>query len=104
MDGRYEEVYNPDLLLKIKDFHMVKNDWYKIIRDYKTDVILLEKHFPAYKKILEHPDWTLVFENNLSGVFVPTNKVREKYLYPTPNDEYYNKTLFHTDIKFKTGT
>lgn len=104
MDGRYEEVYNPDLLIKIKDFHMVKNDWYKIIRDYKTDVIILEKHFPAYKKILEHPDWTLVFENNLSGVFVPTNKVKEKYLYPTPDDNYYNKTLFYTDIKFKTGT
>ena len=100
MDGRYEEVYNPDLLMQLYDFHLLKNDWYKIIRDYKTDVMLLEKKYPVYNEILKHPDWKLVFENNLSGVFVPENNVKTEYLFPIPSDDYYNKTKFETDIMF----
>ncbi len=104
MDGRYEEVYNPDLLLALKDFHLVQNDWYKIIRDYQTDVMVIEKKYPVYEQILKHNDWTLVFENNLSGVFVPTETKQENYLMPIPNDEYYNQTVFYTNIKHKKGT
>ncbi|MBE7704230.1 MAG: hypothetical protein E7Z90_00290 [Cyanobacteria bacterium SIG29] len=95
MDGRYEEVYNPDLLLQLKDFHLVKDDWYKIIRDYKTDVMILEKKYPVFEEIKKHKDWKLVFENNLSGVFIPTSKLKKHYYLPIPNDEYYNKTLFN---------
>ncbi len=100
MDGRYEEVYNPKLLLQLKDFHLVKNDWYKIIRDNKTDVIILEKEYPVYKKILNHKDWALVFENNITGVFVPADKLKQNYIMPEISDDYYNKTKFDTDIKF----
>ncbi len=101
MDGRYEEVYNPSLLMELKDFHLLKNDWYKIIRDYKTDVMILEKKYPVYNKILEHKDWKLIFENNISGVFVPANSVKSEYILPPIEDEYYNKTLFNTDIILK---
>ena len=101
MDGRYEEVYNPDLLLDLKNFHLVKNDWDKIIKDYKTDVMILEKKYPVFNKILNSKEWVLVFENNLSGVFVPSGTQQDKYLMPVPFDEYYNKTKFNTNIKFK---
>ncbi len=100
MDGRYEEVYNPDLLLALKDFHMVKNDWYKIIRDYKTDIMVIEKKYPVYNKILLHNDWKLVFENNLYGIFLPASLAKDKYIMPTVQDEYYNKTLFHKNFSF----
>ncbi len=101
MDGRYEEVYNPDLLLELKNFHLLKNDWDKIIRDYKTDVMIIEKKYPVFNKMLEQDNWTLVFENNLSGVFVPTANVKDNYLYPVVLDDYYNKTKFITEIKIK---
>ncbi len=97
MDGRYEEVYNPDLILQLRDFHMLRGDWYKIIRDYKTDVMIIEKRYPVYNEILKRKEWTLVFENNLSGVFVPTDTVKEEYLMPIPIDDYYNKTKFKTN-------
>ena len=100
MDGRYEEVYNPELLMEIKDFHLVQNDWKKIIRDYKTDVMILEKRYPVFEKILADKDWTLVFENNLTGVFVPADKVKESYLYPVPDSNYYDETVLDTDIDF----
>ncbi len=104
MDGRYEEVYNPDLLSDLKNFHLVKNDWYKIIREYKTDVMILEKKYPVFNKILNTDEWELIFENNLSGVFVPSDTVKEKYLLPVIDDNYYNNTKFQTDIDFKKGT
>ncbi len=104
MDGRYEEVYNPKLLEDMRDFHMLKNDWYKIIRDYKTDVMILEKKYPVYEKIKSDSNWALIFENNLSGVFIPSNKVKKQYLQPVFNDEYYNKTLFDTQIKYKKSS
>ena len=98
MDGRYEEVYNPELLEQLRDFHLAINDWYKIIRDYKTDVMLVETKYPVYEKILNHPDWALIFGNNIAGVFVPKDKFKEQYFYPPDNDYYYNKTKFYTDI------
>ena len=101
MDGRYEEVYNPNLLMDLKNFHILKNDWYKIIRDYKTDVMIIETKYPVYKKMLEHPDWKLIFENNLSGVFVPINNVKDTYIYPSVDNKHYNNTLFSTNIKYK---
>ena len=96
MDGRYEEVYNPDLILQLRDFHILNGDWYRIIRNYKTDVMVLEKKYPVYNKILENKEWALVFENNLSGVFVPSKTKKEKYLMPIPINDYYNKTKFKT--------
>ena len=101
MDGRYEEVYNPILLNEMRDFHMLKGNWDKIIKDYKTDVMIIEKKYPVYEKIIENENWALIFENNLSGVFVPANKLQKEYKYPPANDNYYNSTMFLTDIEFK---
>lgn len=101
MDGRYEEVYNPDLILELRNFHTLQGDWYKIIRDYKTDVMIIDKEYPVFNEILKKDEWTLVFENNLSGVFVPTETVKDNYLMPIPVDDYYNKTKFKTNAIFK---
>ncbi len=100
MDGRYEEVYYPDLMDKLKNFHLVENDWYKVIREHPADVMVLEKKYPVFNKILNHPDWELVFDNNLSGVFVPKKKLKDKYIYPPASDNHYNDNLFKTDIKY----
>ena len=100
MDGRYEEVYYPELLNDLKNFHLVKNDWYKIIREYPTDVMVIEKKYPVYEKIRSHSDWKAVFENNLSGVFVKKNNLKDKYIYPSNYNNYYNENLFKTDIPF----
>ena len=100
MDGRYEEVYYPVLLEEMRDFFMLRNEWNKIIKDYKADVMLIEKKYPVYNKIKDDKNWALVFENNLSGVFVPIETVREEYIYPQVKDEYYNSTKFDTNIKF----
>lgn len=104
MDGRYEEVYNPELLVEMKNFHNLKNDWEKIIREYPPDVMIIEKKYPVFNIMQIHPKWELVFENNLSGVFVPKDKVKQNYIYPESDDDYYNKNIFANDIDFKKRT
>ena len=43
IDGRYEEVYFPDLLLEMKDFFRMKgNNFDKILTKYPTDIVLLQ--------------------------------------------------------------
>lgn len=100
MDGRYEEVYNPELLTELKNFHLVKENWDKIIKDYPPDVMIIEKRYPVYEKLISEGKYIPVFENNLSGVFVPANKAEKEYIYPPISNDYYNKTLFKTDIDF----
>ena len=49
---------------------------------------------------LVKPEKAVCTENNIAGVFVPTEKVKDEYIYPTTEDDYYNRNLFDTDIKF----
>lgn len=98
MDGRYEEVYDPGLLQEMKDFYFLKNDWKNFLSKYNTDIIILHPKYPAYYYLKGNPDWSVVFENNVSGVFLSKNKTQDRYLYPGINDDYYNGTLFYSDI------
>ncbi len=102
MDGRYEEVYNDDLLPKIRDFHLLKGDnWKKIITDYKTDIIILEKKYPVYKVMLEDKDWKLIFSDERFGLFLPIKGLKKQYIAPNPDLRYYQKTSFDSSVKFK---
>lgn len=103
MDGRYEEVYYDDLLIKLKDFHMAKKtDWKNILTEYApTDVIILEKSYPAFSKLSQDKDWKMVFDDNAFGVFVPSKKVKTKYIYPTAQDSYYDSTEFNSNVDYR---
>ena len=101
IDGRYEEVYYPELLNELKDFYMVKTkNWKKIITDYKTDVIIVENTYPVFRKLAVDNDWRMIFQDADFSVFVPKNKVADKYKYPASKLDYYEKTQFDTSIDF----
>ncbi len=101
MDGRYEECFNPELIFKMNNFHMLNNEhWYDIIEMYPPDIMVIEKKYPVYKEIMEKTGWFPVFENNLSGVFVSEKLKKDKYLYPEPDIEYYNRTMFDKQFAF----
>lgn len=101
IDGRYEEVYFDDLLEDIKNFHLVKTqNWDRLIKKYKTDIIILEKNYPVYKKLSQDKKWSMIFNDKDFAVFVPTKTIKKDYAFPTNKDDYYNKTEFNTNIKF----
>lgn len=102
IDGRYEEVYSGELLEEVKNFHLAKTkNWDKIIKDYRTDVIIIEKKYPVFNKLKEDKKWAMVFNDKDFAVFVPANKSRKNYMLPPIDDEYYNKTKFETNIRFQ---
>ncbi|MBR6162384.1 hypothetical protein IKQ26_00615 [bacterium] len=101
MDGRYEECFDPELIFKMNSFHMLNNDhWYDIIEMYPPDIMVIEKKYPVYKELLKKTGWFLVFENNLSGVFVSEKLKKDKYIYPPSDIDYYNRTMFDKQFSF----
>lgn len=101
MDGRYEEVYYDDMVPMLKRFFLAQGDnWNDAIRKYPPDVMILEKYYPIYELMKLSQVWSLVYEGQSFGVFVPTKTKKENYKLPSNNKRYYETTLFDTDIKF----
>ncbi|MDD3238034.1 MAG: hypothetical protein PHV37_08070 [Candidatus Gastranaerophilales bacterium] len=101
MDGRYEEVYDPNLIKTMKNFHLVRKNWDSVIKDYPTDIIIIEKNYKIYKKLKELKDWQEIFDDGSFSIFIKKSKAKNKYILPTNNPNYYINTLFDTKIKFE---
>lgn len=102
MDGRYEEVYNPELLSLYNDFCIADDDWDKLLKLYPPDIIILNKKYPVFDKVKTDKNWKLVFDDGVSGVFVEAKKAKKHYEQPSSDINYYKKTLFDTSIDFRS--
>ncbi len=96
MDGRYEEVYFPDLLLEMKDFfRMNGNNFDKILTKYPTDIVLLQKnHTENLTKYLVQKNWREIFSDENFIVLIRPD-------YPkiaTKTATFDPKTIFDTEI------
>lgn len=100
MDGRYEEVYDENLMLLLKNFYLGVKNWEKILKKYPPDVIIIEKFYPIYNVLSKDKNWTKIFEDNFFVVYVKKEKAKKTYKMPFLNLEYYRSTLFDTDINF----
>lgn len=94
MDGRYEEVYNDKEFDNLMNFEQEINDWKAVIKDYPTEILLLNKKVPVYRTMEKHKDWTKIYEGNLCGVFVKKNMAKKQYKMPSDDIEYYRKNEF----------
>lgn len=96
MDGRYEEVYFPDLLLEMKDFfRMNGNNFDKILTKYPTDIVLLQKNYTEnLSKYLVQKNWREIFSDENFVVLIrpdyPKNATKTATFDP--------KTIFDTEI------
>lgn len=80
MDGRYEEVYYDDMVPMLKKFFLVnREDWNEAIIKYPPDVMVLEKYYPIYELMKTSQAWSLVYEGQTFGVFVP-QKIKKRTL------------------------
>jgi len=100
MDGRYEEVYNNDLIILLKQFYLIENNWDEILKKYPPDIMILENWYPIYEKINQEKDWIKAYETEMFGVFIKKELKKEKYIQPTEDVRYYKNTLFDTSVKF----
>lgn len=101
MDGRYEEVYNPELLSMYNDFCIANANWDKLLKLYPPDIIILYKKYSGFDKVKADKNWKLVFEDGVSGVFVKSKNAKNNYEQPSEDINYYKQTLFDTSIDLR---
>ncbi|EKE02821.1 MAG: hypothetical protein ACD_20C00328G0014 [uncultured bacterium] len=90
IDGRYEEVYPNDMyLLALKFSEHIGNDWAKFLNVFHTDIIVAPKS--AYKPVdlLSLENWKPVYEDQVSVVLVPKDKVQDFTFHPNVNNQAY---------------
>ncbi len=100
MDGRYEEVYYNKEFETLLDYEIANPNWEDIWIKYPTDILMPVKTTPAYNRILQHPDWKLVYEGEVCGVFLKRNQIKNKFKKPPTDIKYYQKTAFDNFGKF----
>lgn len=99
MDGRYEEVYDNEILMDLKVFYEGYYAWGNILKKYNTDVILLPKDAPIYSELSKYyPEWQKIYEGTIGGVFVKNPKQLSGYQLPHNDLDYYKQTMFDTNI------
>ncbi len=94
MDGRYEVVYYDKEFDNLMNFEKKENDWQAVLRDYPTEVLLMEKTIPVYNELEKLPNWVKIYEGKLCGVFVKKSKAKKHYKLPTDDINYYRENEF----------
>ena len=100
MDGRYEEVYNDDMIPLLKKFFLIKPGWDEVLKKYPPDIILVEKDYPIFMVLNRMPEWNKAYESERFVLYLNKKLTQNSYIQPTDNLDYYKNTLFDTDIKF----
>lgn len=103
MDGRYEEVYDDDMLFMLGHFHVGKNGMDALLKKFPPDIILVAKNYPVFSILKSEKKWELVFDDNQFALFLKPQdlkKYNQPLKMPSLDIKYYKKTLFDTDIKF----
>lgn len=101
MDGRYEEVYNPELVTMLKKLHLVTDDWDAVLKKYPTDIMILENGYPIVEHLKTVKGWNVAYQGEDFTVFVTDKVKKDKYIYPPVDTKYYEDTLFNTSIDFR---
>ena len=99
MDGRYEEVYDNNLINKMGDAFLTKTH-NEFLNEFHHDILIIDKFYPLFSKMKEHKDWFLAFEEKEFGVFLNKKYKKHKFKIPTNDKNYYNKTKFETSINW----
>jgi len=100
MDGRYEETYDVDLINQMGAFFLTK-DKGSFLKKYHHDILILDNFYPISKKMESNKEWFLAYKDNRYSLFLPSKLKNKKFILPTKDKNYYNKTKFDTSINWK---
>jgi len=75
MDGRRETVYAEPAYEAYNRFVTGKRDWEQMLREHPTDVALVRRVDAVYNLLDLHPRWELVYQDDLSAIFAPPDRV-----------------------------
>lgn len=71
IDGRRETVYPLKEYLENMTFTDGIGDWDALIRNHKTDFVVIEKNSAPYNLMKLHKGWKLAYEDDRTAIFLP---------------------------------
>lgn len=95
IDGRFEEVYPDTTYNEIRTFTHGKRGWRRVLEKYEHDLILVHSSSPIVVKMKKEKEWTMVFEDDLSNLYVPSKSWRGEGSYA--NGDVTNVDPFSRD-------
>lgn len=81
-DGRYEAVYPKEVSTDNFNFVYGKGDWQRLLRNYPTEMVLVDKRFPVARLMEKEPDWTAFYQDRISTIYLPTGSSKGPWVYP----------------------
>lgn len=111
VDGRFEEAYKTQTYLDVSHFMFFKSNWDDALKKYKHDIFLISKIPYVYEdevkdtsgifdKLKTFEDLQIVYEDEISAVFIPVSEEKPEWKQPTDDEEYYIKTKYENRIDF----
>jgi hypothetical protein len=94
VDGRYEEVYPDEVFQVAIRFAVRQGDWWEALARFPTDIVVLPKAFYAARDLAHLPEWQPVYEDPVSVVLLPRDKLAESYVRPNFRDPAFG----HEDL------
>lgn len=94
MDGRYEEVYSDEVFDDLMNFEKDEKEWDLVLKKYPTEIILLNKSTPVYKKLIKFKEWVNIYDGNNYAIFIKKENARKNYIMPSDDINYYRKNEF----------
>jgi len=103
MDGRYEEVYPDYMLLLFNNFFMQAGENPNLLLEkFRPDIIVVRKRFDKAKEYLnQDKSYKKVYADKHYTLYLDKALLKKDYKQPTDSNDYYNKTMFDSNLKFK---
>ena len=95
LDGRYEEVYSDKEFNTMRNYELGEDNWKDIINNYNTQILMPSKQTKAYLLLQNEKDWIHIYDGILCGIFVKKDNVKQSYIEPEHDLNYYKKTMFY---------
>ena len=100
MDGRYEEVYDNDLINQMGRSFLAL-DGGEFLKNNHVDLIIIDKFYPLYKELKKDKDRFLAYEDDSFALFLLLKDKKKSYKLPAKDKRYYDSTKFETNIDWR---
>jgi hypothetical protein len=91
LDGRYEEVFTNEISEFAMRFAVGQGNWWEVLDRFPTDIVVLPKTFYTRADLSRLPGWKFVYEDFVSVVLLPRDKIASSYARPDYKAPAYSR-------------
>ena len=104
LDGRYEEVFANEISEFAMRFAVGQGNWWEVLDRFPTDIVVLPKTFYTQADLSRLPGWKPVYQDFVSVVLLPRDKVASSYVRPDYKAPAYSRENLSRTIVALSGS